>query len=185
MKSLNFPSYSSFHSKEIHSSIAELKDLNEQGFYTIPKVNWWLLKYSDLYKYCKENWNNGSCFGELPCSHTMGSEEDKFRYFYENLEEVVDLHKKEPYFREQMEKLKMVRDNYPSLMQWLRQNEKLGVEDFLIFWIEWLGEDGIVDPYIREFKKINIRFRSKEFENTINFLEQFNDLYWKSELVTK
>ena len=70
-------------------------------------------------------------------------------------------------------------------MQWLRQNEKLGIEDFLIFWIEWLGEDGIVDPYISEWKGLKIRFRAKEFENTINFLEQFNDLYWKSELVTK
>jgi len=26
---------------------------------------------------------------------------------------------------------------------------------------------------------------AEEFENTIDFLKQFNDLYWKSELVAK
>ncbi len=166
----------------IDFALEELKDLKENGFHTIPKIHWWLLKYNDLYKYCKENWNNGSCFGELACSHTLGSEEDKFRDFYESLEEVADLHKKEAYFKEQMQVLEKVRDHSLALMKWLLHNEKLGVEDFLIFWIEWLEEDNVVNPNITNFPNIEMKILAKEFESTIQFLEVFNELYWTSGL---
>ncbi|MBK5192655.1 MAG: hypothetical protein JJE07_05480 [Flavobacteriaceae bacterium] len=164
--------------REIHSSLEELKNLQEDRFYTISKIHWWLLKYDILYKYCKKNWNNGSCFDELPCSHTLKSNENAFVDFYEDLEEVTELHKKESYFKEQMEGLEMVRDDNPAFMQWLRQNEKLGTEYFIIFWTEWLEEDDIVNPGINIFPNVEVKILAKEFGNTIQFLEVFNELYW-------
>lgn len=166
----------------INTSITELKSLRTNEIYSIARINWWLLKYYELYKYCKENWNNCSCFGELPCSHTMGSDMDKFRDFYESLEEVADLHKKEPYFQEQMQVFDKIRDESLAHMKWLLQNEKLGVEDFLIFWIEWLEEEDVVNPGINLFTNIEVKFSAKEFESTIQFLEVFNELYWTSGL---
>jgi len=102
--------------------------------------------------------------------------------FYEDLEEVTELHKKENYFKEQMEKLEVVRDDYPALMQWLQQNEKLGTEDFIIFWVEWLEEDDIVNPGINIFPNVEVKILAKEFGSTIQFLEVFNELYWASGL---
>lgn len=166
----------------IQTSITELRDLAEDGVHSINKINWWLLKHYELYKCCKENWNNCSCFGELPCSHTMGSDEDKFRDFYKSLEEIADMHKKETYFREQMQVFEKVRDDAPELTKWLLQNEKLGVEDFLIFWIEWLEEDNLVNPNIKKFPNIEVKISAKEFESTIQFMEVFNELYWTSGL---
>lgn len=166
----------------IQDSITDLRDLAEEGVHTIPKINWWLLKHYELYKYCKENWNNGSCFGEFPCNHTMGSDMDNFRHFYDDLEEVVDLHNNEPYFREQMQVFEKVRDDAPELTKWLLQNETLGGEDFVIFWIEWLEEENVVNPGINLFPNIKVKFSAKEFESTIHFLEVFNELYWTSGL---
>lgn len=170
------------HRREIEEAREILQSLKIDNFYTVPKVTWWLLKYYDLYKYCKENWNNCSCFGELPCSHTLGSEENKFLDFYKSLEKVADLHKKEPYFREQLQLFEKVRNDSSALMKWLLHNAKLGSEEFLIFWVEWLEEEqNIVDPAINNWKNIKIIFREEEWKHTIKFLKVFNDLFWKLE----
>lgn len=162
---LSFHSNSEFitNRQNIHFALEELKNFKEDGFLTIPKINRWLLKYYGLYKYCKENWNNCSCVGELPCNHTLGSEEDKFRDFHESLEKVADLHKKEPYFQEQMLVFDTVCNDSQSLMQWLLHNEKLGVDDFLIFWIEWLEEDHTVKPFILDWSEIDMKFSAEEW----------------------
>tara|TARA_R100000935_G_scaffold10692_1_gene21351 strand:- start:1822 stop:2340 length:519 start_codon:yes stop_codon:yes gene_type:complete len=167
----------------IQSSITEFRDLAKKKSYTIAKINWWLLKYYDLYKYCKDNWNTCSCFRELPCSHTMGSEENKFVDFYKSLEKVADLHKKEPYFLEQLQLFEKVRDDPSALIKWLLHNEKLGAEDFLIFWIEWMEEEDLVNPGINFFPNIEVKILVKEFESTIQFMEVFNELYWTSDIV--
>ena len=182
MQSLIFMLYNQI-DLQIQESINNFKSLSLKGIHTIVKINWWLLKYYDLYKYCNENWNNGSCFGELACSHTIGSEMDKFRDFYESLEEVANLHKKETYFREQMQILEIVRNDSPALMKWMLQNEKLGVEDFLIFWIEWYEEERkVLDPNINNWEKQKILFKADEWKYTIKFLKVFNELYWTSEI---
>jgi hypothetical protein len=168
--------------QEIQFSLEELKNLREDRIHNMSMINWWLLKYYNLYKYCRENWNKGSCFGELACSHTMGSELDKFRNFYESLDDVTELHKKEPYLYGQMKVYEEVQHDSLALNKWLLQNEKYGTEDFLIFWIEWLEEDDIVNPNISYFSNVEVKVLAKEFKSTIQFLEIFNDLYWTSEI---
>src|SRR5690606_26437321 len=101
---------------------------------------------------------------------------------HSELKEIVGLHQYEEYFREELEVLENVRDDHPALMQWLKKNEQLGADDFLIFWTEWLDEDDtIVKPWIMKEKDLGIKFRPEEWKNTIKFIEEFNEIYWNSE----
>lgn len=168
--------------REIAEALEELEYLQKDSFYNVPKITWWILKYEELYEYCYENRHTGSCFEGMGCSCAWKSPESKFSNLYSGLDEVVDLYKHEKYFEQEVEVLEMVRKDYPALMQWLRKNEKLGSEDFLLFWIEWLEEENTVKPFILGWKDLDIKFRSEEWKNTIKFLEEFNDLYWNSEV---
>ncbi|MDX1718715.1 MAG: hypothetical protein R3353_01015 [Salegentibacter mishustinae] len=166
--------------KEIKDALLELENLEKDGFYNIPNITWWMLSFEDLAQYCRENWMNDSCFGDLPYSCVLDSPENKFRGLHEDLKEVIELHEYESYFKKELVELKVVRDDYPALMQWLKKNEKLGTEDFILFWIEWLEEDhSYVKPFIPELEKHDIRFKAEEWENTIRFCEVFNELYYQ------
>ncbi len=74
------------HVKEEHVYVGRNK------VYTINQIDWWLLKYEEHYVFCKTNWNNNSCFGDLPCEHTMDSDMSKFYRLYEDLVEISDIH---------------------------------------------------------------------------------------------
>jgi len=49
----------------------EFKKYTNDNIYNIAQINFWLEEYYNLNKLSKENWNKGSCFGELPCACTM------------------------------------------------------------------------------------------------------------------
>ena len=75
-----------------------------------------------------------------------------------------------------------VRKDHPALMQWLKKNENLGTDDFVLFWIEWLDEERtIVNPWIMKELDLGIRFRAEEWKYTIEFLIEFNEIYWDSD----
>ncbi|WP_300435912.1 hypothetical protein [Christiangramia sp.] len=171
--------------KRINSAIEELKSLQISDGISMAKINWWLLKHDKLYSYCKENWNNASCFEELPCFHTLNSVENKFLDFYKSLEEVAEMHKKETYFQDQLELLKKVESDSPALMQWLKKNEKLGTEDFFTFWSEWLQEHNSIEPFLPQFEDVKVKLDPKEFEFTVRFLEEFDRLYWTSDICSE
>ncbi len=70
----------------------------------------------------------------------------------------------------------------PALMQWLKKNENLGSEKFLLFWLEWYREkEDLVIPYIMSWPDHDIRFKAEEWEHTIKFCKTFNEIYWTSD----
>ncbi|WP_037320631.1 hypothetical protein [Salegentibacter sp. Hel_I_6] len=164
--------------REIKDALLELENLEKDGFYNIPKITWWILTFEDLAQYCRENWMNDSCFGDLPCSCVLDSPESKFKDLHSSLNEVIQLHEYESYFAKEVATLENVRNDHPALMQWLKKNEKLGTEDFFLFWIEWY-EDELekVKPFVLNKQGLDIKFKAGEWQNTINFLEAFNEFY--------
>ena len=166
--------------REIEEAFEVLINLKKDDFYNVPKINWWILSYMELYKYSYDHRHVGSCFEGMGCCCTDKNPENKFSSLYSSLREVIDLHQYEPYFREELALFENVKEDHPALMQWLKKNEKLGTEDFILFWIEWLEEDhSYVKPFIPELEKHDIRFKAEEWKNTIRFCEVFNDLYYE------
>ena len=166
--------------KEIDQALKNLKSLKKDEFMNIPKLTGWVLNYEELYQYCDKNRYKGSCYEGMTCPCISNNPENRFNFLYPSLQEIIELHKYEDYFKQEMAVLENVRDDYPALMQWLKKNEKLGTEDFILFWIEWLEEDhSYVKPFIPELEKHDIRFKAEEWKNTIRFCEVFNDLYYE------
>lgn len=169
--------------REVKEAFENLKSLKKDGFINVPKLTWWVLRYEELYKYCHENRHNGSCFEGMSCACTDKTQESRFSMFYPSIEEIVELYQYEEYFKQEMTVLENVRDDYPALMQWLKKNEKLGTDDFILFWIEWYEEEEeIVKPFILKEQDLNIKFKAVEWQYTIKFLEEFNELYYGSDM---
>jgi predicted ATP-dependent protease len=72
----------------------------------------------------------------MTCPCISNNPENRFTFLYTSLQEIIELYKYEEYFRQELGVLENVRDDYPALIQWLKKNEKLGAEDFFLFWIE-------------------------------------------------
>ncbi|WP_282018177.1 hypothetical protein [Salegentibacter mishustinae] len=171
--------------REIKDALLELGNLEKDGFYSIPKITWWFLTFEDLAQYCRENWRNDSCFGDLPCSCVLNSPEYRFKHVCDSLMEVIELHEYESYFEKELAQLEIVRDDYPALIQWLKKNEKLGKDTFLLFWIDWWDEDNrFINPQASGWEGHNLKFRPEEWKNSIQFCEAFNELYLSSDVCT-
>lgn len=169
--------------REIEEARELLRSFQKDGFYTVPKVTWWLLNYEEIYKYSYENRHTGSCIEGMGCGCSWDAPESRFNDLHSALKEIVVLHEYEDYFRKELEILENVREDHPALMQWLKKNEKLGTEDFFLFWTEWLEEeDNIVKPWIHKEQNLGIKFRAEEWKNIIKFLQEFNEIYWDSEV---
>lgn len=168
--------------REIDEAFEIFDTLKKNDFYNIPKITWWILRYEELYEYSFNHRHVGSCIEGMGCSCSWDAPESRFSNLYSGIQDVLNLHQYEQYFREELVVLENVREDYPALMQWLKKNEKLGCEDFLLFWLEWLPEDGnTVIPYIMSWPDHDIRFKTEEWSHTISFCEVFNDIYWTSD----
>lgn len=169
--------------REIQEAFELLGSLEKDGLFNVPKINWWILKYEELNEYSWNHRHTGSCIEGMGCSCSSNSPESKLSSLYSDLREVVVLHNYEKYFEEQLSVFRYVKDDYPALMQWLKKNEILGSEKFLLFWLEWYVEDSnLVIPFIPEWKNNDFKFKAEEWKNSIKFCKLFNELYWTSGL---
>lgn len=169
--------------REIEEAFELLKGLKKDGFYNVSGITWWLLKYEELYEYAHAHRHVGSCIDGMGCSCCEDVPESRFSGLYPGLKKITDLHQYENYFKEELATLENLRHDHPALMQWLKKNEKLGTEEFLLFWIEeWYNEEEqIVRPYLFDLQEINPKFKVAEWKHTISFLQVFNEIYWSSD----
>ena len=170
--------------REIDEAVETLQNLKKDGVYNVPKVKWWLLYYEELYTYTFEHRHDGSCIEGFGCGCSWNNPESRFIDLFPPLQEVADLHTHENYFRQELAIFKNIRHDHPSLIQWLKKNEKLGTEDFCLFWVdEWYNEEeNTVAPFFSStWQYLNIKFKAVEWQYTIRFLKVFNEIYWTSD----
>ncbi len=165
--------------REIEAALEELRNLKKDGFYSVPKITWWALHYEELSSYSYKNRHTDSCFEGMSCSCSLDSPESRFSDLHSELKEIIDLYQYEDYFKEELEVLQQVREDHSALMRWLKKNEKLGTEDFILFWTEWHEEElNILKPFILDWQDLKIKFKGEEWKNSIRFCEVFNELYY-------
>ena len=170
----------------IINAIREFKEYSDTNLYSIKQIKYWLKEHNNLYNSAKLNWNNGSCYGELPCCHTMNNEHSRFMHFYESLSTVFEFHQSEAYFEKELAHYHFIKDDLSALKEWVRKNEELGASKFISFVIDYL--DYSDNPYhlsifILNFEDFQVFVDRKYFVNTITFLVIFNKLYWEEQIL--
>ena len=61
MSTSNLHTQRKLYMREIEEAFEVLEDLKKEGFYNVPKLTGWRLKYEDLYDYSHNNRHDNSC----------------------------------------------------------------------------------------------------------------------------
>ena len=158
------------------------------------KIEWWLLKYSDEFKKIENAEKNNHLF-KLDDGSIINlpplCEKNENQYFldlYNALNELSILHRYETHFKGQMTEFKKLQSSKVGINKWLLQNEKLGTEKFVCFLIDYLDYDEAdkvehLKIFVHSLTEIDIYVDIADFRNTVDFLENFNKLYWTEEQI--
>lgn len=169
--------------------INELILLGNNNILSIAKIEWWLLKNKEYYKYCRENnIKINSCFHEIGCACSMNSVEAKFSFLYEELSKISEKHKLESYAKEELKTYEVIKVNNIEIKNWLIKNEKMAGEELACFLIDYLdyseNENEIYHllAYRNVEQKLEIFIQRNDFENVIEYKELFDELYYIKKL---
>lgn len=189
--------------------IADFKTLEKDGFYSVSDIEFWMQKTRPVYLELKKGIPDKHCpickpsetylnpgtskslegdiqeFVKRCCCH-WNTYEEAFLDFYEVLVRLMRYHQKETYLQNELEFIGDIDENSRVILEWLKKNEKLALDEFGSFWCEWLDENfETISLSFLHFKEFNVCIKGEEFENTIQFLSTFDKLYWESILVDK
>lgn len=174
-------------------TVFNLQQLNKKKCISISKIEWWLLKYSNIYKQIiafNKSKNVSFRLDDASISKLPPLDEStKHREFldlYRRLDNISELHRYENYFEQQMKEFSNIKDSHYELKKWVAKNEHLGANKFVLFLVDYLDYSenpehlNVYFPYSKEF---DLYIDRKDFKNTIDFLEIFNELYWVQEIL--
>ncbi len=166
-----------------------LQKLSKNDVYSISKVEWWLLKYSELYNktyefvYSQHLFTNddGSVIRLPPFGES--SDQEKFLELYEALETISEFHQNEKYFKQELTQHNKIKNSQSELKNWVAKNEYLGADKYVCFLIDYLdynenGQEKHLNVFVHSSKELEIYIDRQDFKNTIDFLQIFNEIYW-------
>ena len=183
---------------QIISAYIEIKNLNVGFVYTIAQVNWWLLKYSDLYKNIV-NSQNALCdvclelqAENLPYDCLLkpdycnkNSKYQSFIKFYDELDKATELNKLEEKCFNVYEEYKFLNCIDEDLRDWVIKHydvyEKLGV--YFFEYLEFNSSD-VKNLHIAEApdKSFGVDIKEEDFISAIRFYDVYHDLYYNQKL---
>jgi hypothetical protein len=169
--------------------LEEFNNLQNNGLYSIAKIEWWLLKYWDYYKELKDDW---VCKGNECCMYAVGhctcipkSEEQVFIDLYEKLDELSRYHRREDYAKKELESYNLIRSDQIKLKEWVRRNELIGADEcfeFLINYLDYCTNPIHLKVWDKSLVGYDIFVDRSDFKNLIEFMEIFSDLFWVKEI---
>lgn len=157
----------------LDEAIIELKSLLEEAKNcSIAKIEWWLLKNQNNYKYCKEN------------NLSINSEENSLIHLYDKLNKLTELHRFEEYAKKELVRYKSIISKNPKIKEWLIKNEEFASKELACFLIDYLdyseNEEEIYHllAYRNVEQKFEIFIQRNDFRNLIEYKELFDELYY-------
>lgn len=171
-----------------------IKFFEKQELFSMAKVEWWLLKYSKLYKKTYDFVHNQHLFttddGSVIRLPSFGepTEEEIFLELFKALDKVSKFHRSEKYFEQEIINYHKIKHSEVDLRNWVSKNEDIGAENYVCFLIDYLDYDENDEEehlyiFVHNSKELEIYIDRQDFKNTINFLEIFNELYWVQEIL--
>jgi len=164
--------------------------------FSINKIEYWLLKYSDFYITTYEFVYNQHLFKSDDGSTVRlpnlkeTTDQEFFLNLYKALDTISQFHRNESYFEQELIKYEKIKNSQSDLKNWLTKNEDLGTVKYVSFLTDYLDYDKNDEEehliiYIYGLEDFEIYVERQNFKNTIDFLEKFNELYWHDENVTE
>ena len=159
--------------------ISDFKTLEKNGFYSVTNIELWMEQPRPNYLELKKDITDNYC-------HRNSDEEEAFLDFYEVMVKLLGYHQNETYLQNELEFIGDIDKNSGLIIEWLKKNEKLALDELGSFWCEWLDENfETISLSFLHFKEFNVFIKAEEFKNTIQFLSTFDKLYWESDLGKK
>lgn len=183
---------------KIALAYSELQNLVDDYRYSIDQINWWLLKYGDLYKQASAN-NNKLCQICLEASEenlpydcirkpdycTKRPELGLFIQFWDELDKATQLHKLET-------KCMMANDEYyllvcieENLRDWVVKNYDIFYQIGAYFagYMEFNAQ-GDKSLHVVEAPDLSfgVTIREDDFKNSIRFYDVYHYLYYNQKL---
>tara|TARA_R110002096_G_scaffold434449_1_gene656038 strand:+ start:1147 stop:1722 length:576 start_codon:yes stop_codon:yes gene_type:complete len=181
---------------KLDSLISELFELKKNGILSISIIEWWLLKYSEFYKKTYDfvysqhlfTTDDGSVIRLPPFG--KATDEEKFLELFKALDTICELNRNEQYFEQELTEYQKIKNSQSELKNWVTKNEYLGADKYVCFLIDYLDYDENdqeehLNIYVSSLKELEIYIDRKDFKNTIDFLEIFNELYWVQEILSE
>ena len=157
---------------------ADFKTLEKNGYYSVANIELWIQQTRPVYLELRKDISD-PYYRRNTC-------EEAFMDFYEVLDRLMNYHQKEPYLQNELEFIENTDKDSGMIIEWLKKNEKLALDEFGSFWCEWLDENfEMISLSFLHFKEFNVFIKGEEFKNTIQFLSTFDKLYWESDLGEK
>lgn len=173
--------------------VQKLKALSVDGVYTMEKIEWWLAEYEEYYYQIKDGWFCRRCKTQigLPCICEIKSEEYIFIELCEHLDHAKHCHRKENYFKQEIEKYHSIKDNGVELKKWLLNNMDLKSNKYYsgFSYLHDLNNNPFISLYIPSLKDWFIYVERKDFKYNIEFSKLFSgyimlrEMYDEDEIV--
>ncbi|WP_149304908.1 hypothetical protein [Pareuzebyella sediminis] len=164
--------------------IKEFEDLKEEGFYSMVKIEFWLLKYWELYKESRSyvqtqdllKMDDGISV-RLPLFWNP-KDEEKFLELYTKLDSVSEFQRNESYISKLLVEYHAIKNSQTDLKKWYNKNVSLFKDKYATFLMDYLDYD-VNDKeehllvHVDSLKELEIDIDKSDFKNTIEFLEIF------------
>ncbi len=184
-----------------------------KSLFGIDEIKEWLDENWERYIYVKDNWECDFCpTGQMVGCYCSEPEiEFMFTLVYEVLDEMLRYHRREKYFKDELSEYHRIKNSRADLKIWTAKHEKLVAEEYVAFEYEYLDYDyddrknadlrvfgpnkfvldlipNIIGSQLggeKGNRKIGfeIYINRNDFKYTFEFIEVFNDLYWKQEIL--
>jgi len=158
------------------------------------KIEWWLLKYEDVFETIERVEKNKRIYNCQVYNYIkvllFGKPDDnsKFINLYKSLDKLSMLHRYENYFLNELNKHNKINQNHSLLKAWATKNKHMGIVVYGDFFVDVLTynkpkKNSPLKVKVNKLKEFDIIIDREEFKNTIEFLNIFNDLFWKQNIL--
>ena len=164
--------------------IEELKSLSDNGIYKRGKLEWWLLKYEEEYKYYYNDKETRSTMrityradasSQRKESIDLLNKINVFLYTYEVLGKVTKFYRNELHFKDEIKRYNSIKNNVKELDSWLKTHELDKNKKYAAF-VNLFENTRTVSGYrfdiLYPFSlPLKIRLDELEFKYTLQFLK--------------
>lgn len=167
---------------ETFNSVKELLGLRENNLLSIPKIEWWLLKYSDLYKQTNQETRERINSPNFELPYTIGDHtpEEKFSNLYKELDTLCNYYRKEQNLADKISEYSLIRKVDKNEEAWQTKNEEYFLKNYSSFLLDYLDyqDDPIyLSVFLFTMPKVDIFIEKEYFVKTLDYIEIMHSQY--------
>lgn len=171
------------------AAIQELKSLRDnRGVLSVAKVEWWLLKYQELYNNSSYKRGCGICMPvawNVLCDCDEYKDEKAFISQFKEFENLCNYHRNEPLFKRLLTQYHSLKSDPKRLKEFAQKHEDLVLNKYSNYWYGYMSELVKDTLFVKGmfFDNFDVYVSSLDFPNTEAFILIYNKLYYDDEIL--